>query len=89
MEVARGERAMPTEEEIKAGLKAFKKRIKAMRLDDESNLSRAGGRKSGILGISPPAGHAPEVWEELVKRGRLKREMGGTYSLVEDGGRMN
>jgi hypothetical protein len=83
------EKAVPTDDEIKAGLKAFKKRLKTMRLDDESNLSRAGGRKSGILGISPPGGHAPEVWEELVKRGRLKREMGGTYSLVEDCGRVN
>lgn len=73
---------MATEEELKHALKAFKKRFKLTKLDDESTLSHIGGRKSGIVGISPPAGHPPEVWEELVKRGKLKREMSNTYSPV-------
>ena len=62
--------------------KAFKKRFKAMRLDDESGLSRAGGKKSAISGITPPAGFPAEVWEELVKDGKLKREYIGIYSLA-------
>lgn len=74
---------MATEEERKKALKAFKKRLKLARLDDESGISRGGGRKSGILGISPPAGHPSGIWEELVSLGKLKREMSGTYSLVE------
>lgn len=74
---------MATDEELKRALKAFKKRLKLMRLDEESNLSRSGGRKSGITGITPPDGHPPGIWEELAAKGKLKREMGTTYSLVE------
>ncbi len=74
---------MATEEEQKRALKAFKKRLKLARLDDESGLSRGGGKKSGITGITPPPGHPPEVWEELVVKGKLKRDMGSTYALVE------
>jgi hypothetical protein len=74
---------MATDEELKKALKAFKKRLKFMRLDEESGLSRGGGKKSGITGITPPSGQPPGIWEELVKAGKLKREMGNTYSVVE------
>ena len=75
---------MATEEELKKALKAFKKRLKLARLDDESGLSRGGGgRRSGITGITPPPGHPPGIWDELVSKGKLKREMGGTYALVD------
>jgi hypothetical protein len=74
---------MATEEERKRALKAFKKRLKLTRLDDESGLSRGGGKKSGITGITPPSGHPAGIWEELVTLGKLKREMSNTYSLVE------
>src|ERR1700733_2847810 len=74
---------MATEEELKRALKAFKKRLKLTRLDDESGLSRGGGEKRGIMGITPPSGHPPGIWEELVSLGKLKREMSNTYSLVD------
>jgi hypothetical protein len=74
---------MATEEELKRALKAFKKRLKLARLDDESGLSRGGGKKSGITGITPPAGHPPGIWEELVALGKLRRDMGSTYSVVD------
>lgn len=73
---------MASDEELKRALKAFKKRLKLAKLDDESGLSRGGGKKSGIAGITPPDGHPPGIWEELVQKGKLKREMAGTYSLV-------
>ena len=73
---------MASEEDRKKALKAFKKRLKLAKLDEESGLSRGGGKKSTIAGITPPTGHPPEVWEELVKDGKLKREYIGTYSLV-------
>lgn len=73
---------MATDEERKRALKSFKKRLKLARLDDESGLARS-SKKSGIQGITPPAGHPPGIWEELVALGKLKREMAGTYSLVE------
>ncbi|WP_169972659.1 hypothetical protein [Tautonia rosea] len=72
---------MATDEERKRALKAFKKRLKLTRLDDESGLSRGGGKRSGITGITPPPGHPAEVWDELVALGKLKRDMGGTYAL--------
>lgn len=74
---------MATDEELKRALKAIKKRLKLARLDDESGLSRGGNKKSGITGITPPSGHPPGIWEELVALGKLKRDMGGTYSVVE------
>jgi hypothetical protein len=74
---------MATEEELKRALKAFKKRLKLTRLDDESGLSRGGGKKSGITGITPTTGHPPGIWDELVSMGKLKREMASTYSVVE------
>ena len=54
-----------------------------IRLDDESGLSRGGNRKSGITGITPPAGHPPGIWEELVRLGKLKRDMSDTYRLPD------
>ena len=74
---------MATDEELKRALKAFKKRLKLARLDDESGLSRGGGKKSGITGITPPAGHPDGIWDELVVQGKLKRDMGTTYRLAE------
>jgi hypothetical protein len=73
---------LATDEELKRALKAFKKRLKLTKLDEESGLSRGGGKKSGITGITPPSGHPPGIWEELVSKGKLKRDMGNTYSLV-------
>jgi hypothetical protein len=72
---------MATDEELKRAYKAFKKRLKLARLDDESGLSR-GSKKSAIRGITPPTGHPPGIWEELVAQGKLKREGSGTYSLA-------
>jgi hypothetical protein len=73
-------------EKLKGALKAFKKRLKLTRLDDESSL-RGGhttsGRSSSIVAITPPNDYPLEVWEELVKQGKLKKAGHGTYELVE------
>ncbi len=74
---------MATDEELKRAYKAFKKRFKLTRLDDESGLSK-GSKRSGIAGITPPNGFPAGIWEELVTQGRLKREGAGTYSLAQD-----
>ena len=73
---------MATDDELKRAYKAFKKRIKLTRLDDESGLSK-GSKRSAIAGITPPSGFPPGIWDELVTLGRLKREGSGTYSLVQ------
>jgi hypothetical protein len=74
---------LATEEERKRAYKAFKKRLKLARLDDESGLSR-GSKRSGIAGITPPTGFPAGIWEELVSEGKLRREGAGTYSLAQD-----
>lgn len=73
---------MATDEELKRAYKAFKKRFKLTRLDDESGLSK-GSKRSAISGITPPGGFPPEIWQELVTQGRLKDEGSGTYSLTQ------
>lgn len=76
---------MAEKEELKRALKAFKKRLKLYRRDEESTLggrALTGGKVSSIVGIRPPDNFPPEFWEELVELGKLKREPGGMYSLV-------
>jgi len=78
--------ATPTPQDLKAALKAFKKRLKLTRLDAESSLAGgplSSGRGSGIVAIVPPNQFPPAVWDELVKLGRLKKMGSGTYELVE------
>jgi hypothetical protein len=79
--------ATPRSQDLKAALKAFKKRLKLTRLDAESNLGGgplSSGRSSGIVAIMPPSQYPPAVWDELVKQGKLKKVGGGTYELVEE-----
>ncbi len=74
-----------TREELKVALKAFKKRMKILRLDDESGWSSSpmtGGRRSGIAAIKPPDQYPKEIWEELVEQGKLKYSGSGLYELA-------
>jgi hypothetical protein len=76
----------PSSEQLKAALKAFRKRLKLTRLDAESKLGvgpMSGGQKSGIVAIMPPDQYPKCVWDELVKQGKLKQATHGMYSLVE------
>ena len=77
----------PTKEDLKAAFKAFKKRLKLTRLEDESKLSRrptTTGQGSGIVAIMPPNQFPQAVWDELVKQGKLKNAGQGTYELAPD-----
>jgi hypothetical protein len=77
-----------TPQYLKQALKAFKKRLKLTRLDEESSLGGgpfSSGRSSGIVAIQPPSQYPREVWEKLVEQGRLRRAGGGMYQLVEEG----
>lgn len=72
---------------IKRAFKAFKKRLKLTRLDEESKVSQrptTGGQASNIVAIMPPTDFPSAVWEELVKRGKLKKAKHGMYELGED-----
>jgi hypothetical protein len=77
----------PTKEELKHALKAFRKRLKLTRLDEESQIGRnpvTSGRSSGIVAISPPNQFSQAVWDELVRQGKLKHAGRGTYELVDE-----
>lgn len=77
---------VPSPEQLKRALKAFKKRLKLTRLDDESSL-RGGhttqGRASAIVAITPPNDFPTEVWEELARQGKLRKAGRGTFALAE------
>lgn len=77
----------PTKEQLKAAIKAFKKRLKLTQLDEESTLSRSAttsGRGSAIVAITPPSQFPQAVWDELVKLGRLKYAGHGMYELGQE-----
>ena len=73
-------------EELKLALKAFNKRLRLNRLDDESRLGHGAmtsGGKSGIVAISPPHQFPKAMWEELVKQGKLKYVGHGLYEPIQ------
>ncbi len=78
---------MPSsEEELKKALRAFKKRLKLTRLDDESHLGHgpmSGGSRDKVVSIQPPLGFGRAIWEELVEKGFLRHDGMGFYELVE------
>ena len=77
----------PTPEDLKKAFKAFRKRLKLTRLDAESSISGgplSGGRRADIVAITPPAEFPKEVWDALVKQGKLKNAGRGMYEIVEE-----
>jgi hypothetical protein len=82
--------AAPTPDQLKHALKAFKKRLKLTKLDEESKLGRvgnpmSGGKKSQVVAIMAPREYPQAVWDELVKQGRLRKSGGSFYELVDGG----
>jgi hypothetical protein len=76
---------IPSTEQLKRAFKAFKKRLKLTRLDDESKVNRrpvTGGKGSAIVAIAPPNEFPSEVWNALVRQGKLKNAGHGMYELV-------
>ena len=73
------------EQQLKAALTAFKKRLKLTKLDEESRLGggrpTTSGKASAIVGIVPPSQFPPAVWAELTRQGKLKDAGGGFYAL--------
>jgi hypothetical protein len=75
-----------TDDEMKKALKAFKKRLKLTRLDDDSRLGHSpltGNNKAKVVSIQPPSGFGRDVWEALADKGFLKRDGTGFFELVE------
>jgi hypothetical protein len=75
-----------TESELKRALGAFKKRLKMIRLDDDSRLGHgplSGGKRETVVSIQPPSGFGKPIWEELADMGYLKRDTTGFYELTD------
>jgi hypothetical protein len=74
----------PIPQELKAALKAFKKRLKLTQLDGQSRIGvgpMSSGRQSGIVAISPPDQYPQSVWDELARQGKIKRVGNGMYEM--------
>jgi len=82
-----GKRHLPEHdrEVLKRAMKAYRKRLKVTVLDAESSVGggpMSSGRRSTIVGITPPERYPRAVWDELVRQGRLLSSgRGGTYEL--------
>ena len=77
---------VPSKQELKAAMKAFRKRLKLTCLDDQSKIGvgpMSSGQQSSIVGITPPNQYPQSVWEELARRGRIKYAGNGQYELGE------
>ncbi len=75
-----------TPRELKAAMKAFRRRLKLTNLDDQSRIGvgpMSSGRQAGIVGITPPDQYPQALWEELVRQGKLKRAGSGQYELAQ------
>lgn len=75
-----------TKETLKRAMKAFRKRLKIQRLDDESQLGHdplSKGEKSEITAVRPPEQYPQEVWDRLVELGRLNSIGHGLYEPVQ------
>ena len=78
------------EDNLKKALRAFRKKLKTLRRDDESKLGGryvSAGRASSITAITPPPEYPKAVWEKLVELKRLCHGGQGTYELPEDAAR--
>lgn len=73
---------------LKRALKAFRQRLKIVRLDSESSIGRgpmSSGRESTIVGVRAPDQYPQEVWDELVRQKRLIARSNGIYELPPEG----
>lgn len=74
-------------EELRKAIKAFKKRLKLARLEDESRLGHgpmSKGGRSEIVAVTPPNQYPRAVWDELVRQGKLRNAGHGLYELATD-----
>jgi len=74
-------------ETMRKAMKAFRKRLKLVRLDHESKLGvgpLTGGRKHGVDAIMAPREYPADVWEALVAAGELKHVGKEFYQLTSE-----
>ena len=72
--------------EMRLAMRAFRERLKLVKLDHESKLGRSpltSGKSAEIDAILAPREFHDDVWQTLVRTGKLRDVGGGFYQLVE------
>ena len=72
------------EEVLREAMRAYRKRMKLTRLDQESKLARSplsSGKDADFDAIIPPNQYPSEVWRALVARGELEATGQGFYKV--------
>lgn len=76
----------PDETTCNNALRAFRKRLKLTRLDEESKITSRNpltkGQESEVAGIIPPNEWPAAVWQELARKGKLRHLGHGFYELI-------
>lgn len=83
-QVSAGAAGAVDEATCKRALRAFRKRLSLTVLDDESTLGRSPltkGSAASTAAITPPIEWPAEVWQELVRQGKLHCIGHGLYEL--------
>jgi len=78
---------MMAPENLRRAMKAFKKRLKLTRLDDESSLGHGSidkSRGAGITAVRPPDRYPQAVWDKLVELGKLRNAGDSLYEIQQD-----
>jgi len=76
-------------EELRRAMRAFRKRLKLVRLDRESGLGvgpMTGGKQADVDAIMPPREFPVTVWTALVEAGELRPAGRGFYRLASEAG---
>ncbi|MGD9691134.1 MAG: hypothetical protein AB7K52_11500 [Phycisphaerales bacterium] len=77
----------PTEADLVAALKAFRKRLKVTQLDEQSKITSrqlTTGKRASVVAITAPNQFPRAVWEALVEKGKLRGSGGGLYELADN-----
>ncbi len=78
----------PSVDTCRSAMRAFRKRLAATRLDDESKICSRNplskGGETRIAAINPPSEWPQSVWQALVRQGKLRYAGHGCYELAEE-----
>lgn len=73
-------------EQMRLAMRAFRERLKLVKLDHESKLGRSpltSGKSADIDAIIAPREFPDEIWQALVRAGKLRDAGGGFYELAD------
>ncbi len=72
---------------LKAAMKAFRRRLKFDQLDEDSRIDLRDPMSKGatkVTAIEPPREWGQDVWDELARRGAIKRVGRSLYEMAAD-----